>query len=156
DAERGCVKFLLLVVFAFGALPACAQAQDIIVKRAPGLTGKERADVRKDAGVKLVDTLSLPDTEVVRPRRDTGAALDALNADPGVAYAEVDRRVGVLSDDSLFSQLWALENTGQFGGIAGKDMSVPQAWQTSTGSGVVIAVVDTGVDAGSADLAGQL
>jgi subtilisin family serine protease len=85
----------------------------------------------------------------------TGAALAALNADPGVDYAEVDRPIGVLSADTYFSQLWALQNTGQFGGIPGKDMSVPLAWQTSTGAGVLVAVVDTGVDASLADLAGQ-
>jgi len=150
------VRFLMLVVLALAVFPASASAQDIIVKRAPGLSSKERAGVRRDAGVKLVDTLSLPDTEVVRPKQDAGAALDALNDDPDVAYAELDRPVGALSDDTYFSQLWALQNTGQFGGIAGDDMSVPQAWQTSTGDGVLVAVVDTGVDASAGDLSGQL
>ena len=150
------MRVVVLVVLAFAALPAPAYAQNIIVKRAPGLSSAERVDVRKDAGVKLVDTLSLPNTEVVRPSKSTGAALSALNADPDVAYAEVDRPIGALSTDTYFSQLWALQNTGQFGGIAGKDMSVPLAWQTATGTGVVVAVVDTGVDASLADLAGQL
>jgi thermitase len=150
------VRVVVLVVLAFAALPAPAYAQNIIVKRAPGLSSAERADVRKDAGVKLLDTLSLPNTEVVRPNRSTSAALAALNGDPDVAYAELDRSLGALSDDPYFSQLWALQNTGQFGGIPGKDMSVPQAWQTSTGTGVLIAVVDTGVDANALDLAGQL
>jgi thermitase len=150
------VRVFVLVVLVAAVFPARAQAQNIIVKRAPGLSSAERADVRKDARVKLVDTLSLPNTEVVRPKQDTGAALAALNADPDVAYAEVDRSVGALSDDPYFSQLWALNNTGQFGGIAGKDMSVPLAWQTSTGTGVTVAVVDTGVDANDLDLAGQL
>jgi thermitase len=150
------VRFLVLVVLAFVALPATAQAQEIIVKRAPGLSSRERSDLRKDAGVKLVDTLALPDTEVVRPTKSTGAALAALNADPDVAYAELNRSIGALSNDTLFSQQWALENTGQFGGLAGKDMNVPTAWETSTGGGVLVAVVDTGVDASAADLAGQL
>lgn len=40
---------------------------------------------------------------------------------------------------------WALEATG-----------LPEAWRTSTGAGVTIAVVDTGVDPAQPDLAGKL
>jgi subtilisin family serine protease len=149
------VRFLVVVVLAFAALPARAEAADIIVKRTPGLSKNERADVRNHAKVKLVDTLSLPDTEVVSAK-NPNAALAVLNADPDVAYAELDRPIGVLSNDPLFSSQWGLQNTGQFGGLPGKDMSVPDAWQTSTGLGVTVAVVDTGVDGDVADLAGQL
>ena len=58
-----------LILLAALALPADALAADaIIVKRAPGLDRDERLAVRADAGVKLSDTLTLPDTEVVVPR----------------------------------------------------------------------------------------
>ena len=52
-------------------LPASALADEttqIIVKREPGLTAAERADIRADAGRALVETLSLPRTEVVQLR----------------------------------------------------------------------------------------
>ena len=149
------MRFLALVALAFAALPAQAQAADIIVRRDAGLDRAERADIRRDAGVTLVDTLTLPDTEVVSSD-DPQAALAALNADPDVGYAELDHPVKLLSTDALFSQQWALENTGQFGGVADADMDVPEAWRLSTGAGVTVAVVDTGVDAGAVDLAGQL
>jgi subtilisin family serine protease len=149
------VRLLALVVLALAALPTRAYAADIIVKREPGLARAERAEVRRDAGVKLVDVLTLPDTEVVRTD-DPRAALAALNADPDVSYAELDREVHALTIDPLFGQQWALANTGQFGGIAGADMRVPDAWTLSEGAGVTVAVVDTGVDAGVADLAGQV
>jgi subtilisin family serine protease len=149
------VRFLALVVLIIAALPAQAQAADIIVKREAGLDRAERATVRRDAGVTLVGTLTLADTEVVHAD-DPRAALAALNADPDVSYAELDSPVRMLSDDALFTQQWALENSGQFGGLADADMDVPAAWQLSTGAGVTVAVVDTGVDAGVADLTGQL
>jgi subtilisin family serine protease len=144
-----------MVVVALAAVPAPASAADIIVRRDAGLDRAQRADMRSDAGVTLVSALTLPDTEVVHAD-DPQAALAALNADPDVRYAELDRTVRAFSDDPLFSQQWALRNTGQFGGLAGADMDVPDAWALSTGAGVTVAVVDTGVDAGVADLAGQL
>ncbi|WP_051324443.1 S8 family serine peptidase [Candidatus Solirubrobacter pratensis] len=149
------MRFLALVVLALASLPAQASAADIIVRRDAGLDRSERADIRRDAGVKLVDTLTLPDTEVVRAG-DPRAALAALNADPDVHYAELDGQVHLFSDDALFTQQWALQNTGQFGGLAGADMDVPDAWTRSTGAGVTVAVVDTGVDADVTDLAGQI
>ena len=57
---------LSLALAASLAVPASAAAQTgIVVKRAPGLDRAERLAVRADADVKLVDTLSLPNTEVV-------------------------------------------------------------------------------------------
>jgi thermitase len=129
-----------------GALvcPGAAQA-DIIVKRAPGLDRAERAAVRSDAGVRLVDTLTLQDTEIVTARDgDVADALEALNADPGVLYAERDRPVRLASNDPFYSLEWALPR------IATLD-----AWARTTGSGTTIAVVDTGIDTAHPDLAGQ-
>src|SRR5215218_5954816 len=51
-------------------------ATEIIVRREPGLTAAERADVRADADVTLRRTSSIPDTEVVRA--DTGELSEAV------------------------------------------------------------------------------
>lgn len=48
-------------------------------------------------------------------------------------------------DDPGFTQQWGL-----------KTIRVPQAWDATRGNGVVVAVVDTGVDAGHPDLAGRV
>ena len=75
-------------------LPASAQAADgdIIVKRAPGLDRAERAELRADAGVELVETLPLERTELVSAA-DPARALAQLRADDDVVYAEPDRPV---------------------------------------------------------------
>ena len=106
---------LSLALLAALALPANAMAADaIIVKRAPGLDRDERLAVRADADVKLTDMLTLPDTEVVVPRDgDVDEALEALNANPDVVYAEPDTPVRLQSNDPLFGKLYGLENTGQ-------------------------------------------
>ena len=62
------IRPLFLALLMLALLPASAAANTdtrIIVKRDAGLTAAERADIRADAGVRFVDSLSLPQTEVV-------------------------------------------------------------------------------------------
>ncbi len=93
------------------------------------------------------------------PKVDTDATLKALRADPNVAYAEIDSIVSaqVLPNDPQFSDLWAMHNTGQNGGVEDADIDAVEAWETSTGdSSVIVAVIDTGVDYNHADLADNM
>jgi subtilisin family serine protease len=48
-------------------------------------------------------------------------------------------------NDTLFDELWGLDNTGQGGGTVDADIDAPEAWDTGAGSGAVVAVIDTGV-----------
>ena len=133
------------------AAPAAARA-DIIVKREPGLSQAEQADLRADAGVKHVESLPLAATEVVKAAPGEQAeALAALNADPDVLYAEADRPVHALAADALRPSQWALSNPW----ASGADISAFSAWELSRGAGVTVGVVDTGVDAAHPDLLGQ-
>jgi subtilisin family serine protease len=54
--------------------------------------------------------------------------------------------------NALFSQQWYLDNTGQNGGTAGKDIDVLGAWNYANGRGVKIVVNDTGIDYTNPDL----
>ena len=156
------IRSLVLPLLALGlALPQAAAADTIIVKRAPGLDAAERADLRADAGVRHVDTLALPDAEVVSvPSRRVDAALRALEADPDVRYAERTRPVHAFGTDPRLVDQWGFENLGQtvFGvdGIADADLDMDAAAACSTGAGVEVAVVDSGVLATHADLAGRI
>jgi subtilisin family serine protease len=156
------VRLLLVIgtLVAAVAFPAAARADDaIIVERAPGLDTAERAAVRADADVTLGATLTLPNTEVVVA--EPGAldeALDALNANPDVLYAEPDLPVAPASNDPQFANEWGLHNTGQTiwtVGTPDADIDAPEAWVTTRGAGTTVAVVDTGAEITHPDLAGQ-
>lgn len=77
---------------------------------------------------------------------DDWHSLDELNkrlaiiaADPNVEYAEPDQLLQPLAtpNDSRYNEQWHyFANTG--------GLRLPTAWDTSTGSGVVVAVIDTG------------
>ncbi len=78
------------------------------------------------------------------------------SADADVASAEplVPRslRPRFVPDDPLFANQWHLRNTGQTGGTSGWDANLVPAWDTALGNGVVIGVVDDGLEFAHPDL----
>jgi subtilisin family serine protease len=83
------------------------------------------------------------------PGARAAAVTAALKADPNVAYVEVDPQVQkaeVTPNDPWITQNRQPELA---------QMNVPAAWDTTTGSTVTVAVVDTGVNA-VGDLAGKV
>ena len=137
--------------------------REIVVERQAGVSAGDQAAVRAQAGVSYVGPGPLPNTEVDQaPTGRLASAVAALSRNPHVEYAEPNGEVQAASapNDPFFTQQWALSNTGQTvqntGGTPGDDIGATYAWPHSTGSGVTVAVVDTGVDSGATDLQGHL
>jgi hypothetical protein len=97
------------------------------------------------------------------------ARVEVVLSEPGSAHAlaavkdwlgpqAVRERVYDLhdpGDEPLFVHQWSLENTGQSGGIPDADIDASLAWGVSNGAGVLVAVVDSGVDGTHPDLVGR-
>jgi subtilisin family serine protease len=130
------------------------------------------ADVADDLSdlVPGMQVVELPEGVSVEEAVDYYAGLSS------VAYAEPNYYVHALKepDDPYFEKLWGMKNTGQVlqdgksfegmlayynnqAGAPGADMSVPEAWNITTGSSdVTIAVIDSGVMYTHADLAANI
>ena len=92
-----------------------------------------------------------------------GQAVALYRSDPDVLFAEPNYRyrLQAVPNDTNLSRLWGLVNTGQnvngTVGIADADMDADLAWDLETGSpDVIVAVVDSGIDAAHPDLAANI
>jgi subtilisin family serine protease len=82
---------------------------------------------------------------------------DVLYIEPNFVHAMGDTVESTTPDDSSFSWLWGMNNTGQTGGTVDADIDAVEAWDLTTGSSdIVIAVIDTGIDYTHPDLAGNM
>jgi len=125
------------------------------------------ADVEIE-GVALQEDLgaSVPGLALYSARgKSEKEAVQVMSSLPGVMYAEPDYvwSVDRAPDDPEFWRQWGLSNTGQVyrdgypPGTTGSDGKVLAAWDTSTSSGgVVVAVLDTGIDYTHPDLASNM
>ncbi|MBD51561.1 MAG: hypothetical protein CMB08_06610, partial [Euryarchaeota archaeon] len=56
------------------------------------------------------------------------------------------QEVRYIPNDPDFDEQWHLQNTGQTGGVTGEDVNITSVWDSYNGTGIVISVVDDGLD----------
>ncbi|MEX2621315.1 MAG: cell wall-binding repeat-containing protein [Egibacteraceae bacterium] len=134
---RGAVATLVVAVVTLTGVPAGA------MEATAAGPGADRAPERIVVGYTGSDHPVVLHT----PRDGMDRTLRALQADPAVEYAEHDARIEA-ADLTPNDPLW-----GSQGAI--RQVGGPRAWSTSTGDpSVVVAVLDSGVDASHEDLVG--
>lgn len=134
---------------------------EILVKFKAGTALSDRMQAHARAGVDTLSEIRALGVQRVRSRRGetTEALLQRYRSDPRVEYAEANVifHARVIPNDSSFSDLWGLHNTGQSGGTVDADIDAPEAWDGQIGSsGVVVANIDSGVDYNHPDLVANM
>ncbi len=146
---------------AMRALPSAPVEKVIVTYKSQAAEAGSNAAAKTDAAEKAAETgeklaferrlaggAALVDLGDAATSQDVNEVMDAFRADPSVARVEADIRayaMAVTPNDTDYAKQWDLfEATG--------GMNVPAAWDKTTGSGVTVAVIDTGYAAHS-DLA---
>src|SRR5262245_29732804 len=139
--------FLALLLFLL-AQPATSLAQspafvpgEILVKFGGEMGLSAAEGVLQAAGAQLLEVSSYSGVMrvAVSPGREA-AIIQALSAQPGVAFAELNYIVSKAGppNDPNFNLQWNLHNFGQFGGVPGADIDALAAWALQTGSSQVV------------------
>ena len=163
--------FALVIGLSAAALPAAYAAtkappepghvaQQVIVGFKPGTPESTRADVHRRRGGKVLERFdSILADLVFVGNADALAKREEYKQEPPVRAVSLNylHTEAAVPDDPLFGSSWALNNTGQTGGLADADVDAPEGWELrTTATDVVVADIDTGIDIDHPDLAANV
>ena len=74
---------------------------------------------------------------------------DIESFSPLITNQQITRSI---PNDEDFNDQWHLRNTGQTSGTSGEDANVTSVWNSYTGTGIIISVVDDGLDKDHPDI----
>ena len=122
--------------------------------------GRDAAALARSVGAVAGNELAYAPRHFLLKVSQPGGALQVaaqLAGQPGVEHVEpvLKRKLAkrFVPNDTLFSQQWTLLNTGQHGATAGADINVTTVWDNYRGTGIIIGVIDDGLQYAHPDLA---
>lgn len=120
----------------------------ILVQPLNGVTDADLSLELNRHGAQAMSKIDRTRVHIVRvPAQAEEAIVNALKHNPKIEFAELDRLISIdqTVNDPSFSNQWHLSK-----------INAPTAWDSATGSNVIVAVLDTGVNIDHPDLQGQL
>src|SRR3989454_31756 len=151
----------VLVFAQINPSPAGFRTDRILVKPKPGA---DLTRVHVSFGTKVLRQFpGIGNLQVLQllPGADVRVLLGAYQQSGLVEYAEPDFMVQATLEPNDFrysdGSLWALHNTGLYGGTPGADIDAPNGWEIQNTAGdIVVAVIDTGIRYTHEDLAANM
>jgi len=140
-------------------IPATAASAQgaVIVRFATDMPAQRQTKLLQPLGATTPTTVrgAPGNTVVIRTALPVGDAVDLLDNTDGVVWAQPDRLIRVDGDPSTPLQ-WGLDNWGQnLGQVGTTDVDIDALDNpTDDGSGVIVGVVDSGMESGHEDLQG--
>lgn len=150
DAIRPLHKGLLQKMKASGETEAAILAKQALAK------GKRIApefdpttyNLSQSFVIKVPSDAAIWAKRIKENQASLGNGIRILDAFPNTLFS--------INAEPLYEQQWYLKNNGQTGGTAGADIHVEGAWNESRGTGITIAIIDTGIDYNHPDLAANI
>ncbi len=156
SSKRPLILISLILSCLFGIFPSPALSQTskewaegrILVQPRAGLSEEKLAHILQQSNGKAKGKLGTLNIHVVEvPPQAEQAVARALSRNPHIQFAEVDglATANFTPNDPTYPSQWHLPK-----------IQAPQAWDSTQGQGVILAVLDTGIDPNHPDLADQL
>ncbi len=171
--KKTIVLAIAFCLFAFGASQAFSEEPDyvageVLVRFKPKENGAQRNTQERNeilasfGGVSVVKNLKLiPGLSLVKLPQGMSVntaltnfsnAAEIIHVQPNYIY----RAISVFPNEPRFNEFFGLHNTGQNGGTPDADIDAPEAWEITTESSIVVAVIDTGIDYTHPELAANI